>query len=314
MGLVAVLGSHPAWWYESWGPERWVQTLFNQPLEVHTFVLGALVGVALATLAVARNRRMALALTLLVIVFTFGGFESISACRDTYTACAHVQVKPWYFIGGYVVSSSLARGVARLVRTVTPSSAASSKGADRLATAVVLALVAFGVYSFVSPRPVHPITGLSTFGGVLGAAGGRAVYAWTRADDGDGPTFGATTRRVLGRELDESVLVIAYGTTLGFGYPRLFWELGRLLGREGFLFGSLLRAQTGVVSVVPYVLAVFLVSLGVLWHRRSVAGTGATWRNELPALVIGHVVWGSCLFLATGVAGSLWARVFAGGI
>ena len=291
------------------GGRDWLRTLFNQPLEVHAFVLGVLVGLVLATLAIGRRPGMALVLTLLVVLFTFGAFEPAYVCAGEYTACRHVQLKPWYFLGGFLAGHLGTLGALRAVGGHRPQGSADSRTASRFAALVLLGLIGLALYSFVTPWPVHPITGLATLGGVVGAAFGLVAYEWAVAGGGRSAGLLATARRVFRADLDATVFVLGYGAAFGFGYPRLLWELGDLVGREGFLLGPVVRARTGWLSVVAYVAAVFLVSVLVRRVQRGTRDQGPPRGRRVAALAFAHVCYGLCLFVATGLAGAVWFRV-----
>ena len=311
---MTVAAAIPEWYYEFWEVEDWLRTLFDQPLEVHTFVLGLLVGALLATLVASRRSGMALALTLVVVSFTFGAFEPVYGCADEYVACQHVRLKPWYFLGGFLAAHLGGLGVGRLLRDVRIDLHRRTRPAVVLAGAALLVLVALAVSSVVSPWLVHPITGLATLGGLGGAALGLVAAEWVDSTDRAGPE--ALARAVFVEAFEHAVFVLGYGAVLGFGYPRLFWELGQLGGQEGFLLGPLVRPLAGWLSVFAYVGAIFLVSLLVRrrWLRGGPAATtvASTETDREPrspsllALVAAHACYGLCLFLATGLASGLW--------
>lgn len=304
------LSQDPGWWYESWDPADWLGTLFNQPVEVHAFLLGAVIGILLASLSTSRHPRTALTLALLVVLFAFGSLETVVGCSAEFTACRHLRGKPWYFLGGYLVThlgALAALGRASGYDATTDDADATT--ASPLAGLIVAALVGLALYSFVSPSPVHPITGLAAVGGLLGSALGLAACEWVLADDGAGRTFAATTRRVLLEETDESVLVVAYGTVVGFGYPRAIWEVGRFVGRDGFPFGQIVWAQNGIPSVVAYVVPFFLAGLAIVRRRLGQLGAARLGGRRFAAIVLGYVAYTACLIAMIGFAGHVWFRV-----
>ncbi len=300
----------PDWWYESWGLDDWLDTLFNQPVEVHAFLLGGFIGLLLASVAASRHPRTTLTLTLAVVLFTFGTFETVFICSDEFTACRHLRVKPWYFIAGYLSAHLLSQGVLRRTARYHPEPESENRtAASPVAGLLVLVLVGLAAYSFVSPTPVHPITGLATVGGVAGSMLGLVAYEWADASVDADPTFRETVRRVLWQERAESVLVVGYGAVMGFGYPRLFWEAGEFVGTDGFLFGDIVWARNGLPSVVAYVFALFV--LAVVLQRFQLRGQQADrlGGQRFAALVLGFVTYAFCLFLATGYAGIAWFRL-----
>jgi len=322
----------PGWWYESWGVDDWLSTLFNQPLEVHTFVLGAAVGVVLAGMAASRRPRTTMTLTLAVLLFTFGIFDS-ALCSPEFTACLHVRLKPWYFVSGFLATYLFATGALNRMlgttktnepheraalralaildpKTGEPVSEGSEEGdvASVVAGLLVVVLVGFAVYSFVSPTPVHPVTGLATIGGLVGSTLGIGVREWARLDDGDGPSYRETLRKLLWSARRQTVIIVGYGTALGFGYPRLFWELGTTLGYDGFPWGPITWLRYGVASVGLYVAVLFIVCV-VLVNLRLRRHDARLDGRRFTALLSGFVIYAVVLVLATGLAATVWFRV-----
>lgn len=304
---VAALAAGPDWWYESWSLSDWIGTLFSQPIEVHTFELGALIGVLLAVLIIRRWQRMALLTTLVVVLFTFGTLETVFACSEAYGACRHVQLKPWYFLGGFLFTFLLSLGVFGVVLGDRPAAKESARRVENpLAAVVVVSLVGAALYSFVVPEPVQPVTGLATVGGLVGSILGLAAYDWAVHAGGPQPRFEHALGRVLRGEVEDTGLVVGYGTAFGFGFPRVFWELGVLVGRGDFLFGTLVWAEGALLSVVVYVFGLF--ALGAVTIRRSLRYQSDRGMDGglFAAVVLGYVTYGASLFLATGFAKRLW--------
>lgn len=306
------------WWYESWGTSDWLRTLFNQPIEVHTFLLGGFIGILLAGLTARDYRKVSLLFTLLVVLFTFGTFETVFLCSDEFAACQHLRLKPWYFIAGFLTTHLFSQGVVAYGdrdRSETTEGRAEAPGSESrdiaslLAGLLLVALLGFALYSFVSPTPVHPITGLATIGGAVGSGLGLTAHGWARADTDSETTFLASLRRVLYDDIDGSVLPVAYGTVAGFGYPRLLWELGELVGPEDFLFGAIIWARNGLPSTVVYAAGLFVI--GILFVRLRSLGSPSNRLNgnRFAAIVLGYVTYTFCLFVLTGYAGTVWFRV-----
>lgn len=309
------LAQNPDWWSESWGLADWLETLFSTPLEVHAFLLGAFIGVTIASLTLRQGERTTFALVLVVFLFTFGVLEAEFFCSTGFTGCEHVRYKPWYFLGGflaaYLGSESLK---VRYTAYDIGGSTAANRGGDNsigtpLAGVVVLVLLGFALYSFVSPTPVQPISGLATIGGFLGSAIGLAAFRWARVAPEDERTFVESLSHTLVRDRDESALVIAYGTVLGFGYPRIVWELGTMSGFGGYPFGPIRWAPNGLPSVVVYVFVLFILWTVFFWVYVRQRERGRFGGNRFAALVLGFVTYTVCLFLATGYAGTVWFRV-----
>jgi hypothetical protein len=65
------------------------------------------------------------------------------------------------------------------------------------------------------------------------------------------------------------------------------------------------------VSVVAYVTAIIVASLLVVRFYPGVASDRRLDAPGIRALVLGHVVYGCCLFVATGFAAPLWFHLVA---
>jgi len=293
----------PDWWFESWGLQDWLGTLFDQPVEMHAFVLGLFVGAVLATVLASGRTRTALTATLAVLLFTFGTFETV-LCSASFSACHHLQLKPWYFVGGFLGGYGFVLGLHRRTDLTVPGRE-TERESSALSGILIAVLLGLAAYSALSPTPVHPITGLATVGGFLGSLLGVAGYQWVRTDSGDGPGYLDTLERCLRDETSETVFVASYGTTLGFGYPRMLWELGSLLGRDGFLIGPITWARYGLPSVAMYVGVLFVGS--VLWRWIGAWRRGDRVSGQcFGALVVGFGTYAFVLFAATGFALTVW--------
>jgi len=302
------------WWVQTWWLELdgWLRAAFDGPLEVHAFLLGALVGVVLAALVAKGRLETMLTVASLALFVAFGLFDT-ALCPAGAAVCRHLRLEPQYLLAGVCLAYPLAFGGIRSAlddRSATDGRSATDapRSVTLLAAGVVVGLLALALYSLAATTPVHPITGLATVGGFVGAALGRSAYEWARVDEGDGPGFRSTVRGIWLRDRDAAVFVVGYGTTLGFGYPRLYWELSTALGREGFLLGPISWARYGLPSVALYGAVIFVAHAGFLavrrWRRgRRLGGT------QFAALVLGHLAYGLCLFLATGLAVTVWDRV-----
>ena len=169
------------------------------------------------------------------------------------------------------------------------------------------------MYSFISPEPVHPITGLATIGGFVGSIFGLAAYEWARAEIDSKQTFVASLCHVVTDNQEESLLSIGYGTVLGFGYPHLLWEFGRLRGRDTFLFGPIEWARNGLPSTVVYVSGLVVVTILFIWIRSRRSDSVRFDGNRFAALVLGFVTYVFWLFVTTGYAGTVWFRIIPAG-
>lgn len=184
------------------------------------------------------------------------------------------------------------------------SPADDSRGSfgSRIAGVVVLVCLGFALYSFVSPTPVQPLTGLATVGGLTGSIAALALRDWLRE------SAVRSVRATLLSDTDRSLPVLAYGTLLGFGFPRVMWEVGTSVGRDGFLLGSVVTPVDGFVNVLFYVVLVFVVSVGLLALVRR-EGPGRPSGDTLVTAALGHAAYALFLFGATGFAGLLWFRL-----
>jgi hypothetical protein len=106
-----------AWYFDSYDLEWWLGNLFDMAVEVHSFQLGLLVGVLFGILAV-QDSPKTLALSLVVLVaFLLGVFEGTVLCTTQTQTCTHIQLKPWYFLGGIVITKLTVLGVHRKLTT-----------------------------------------------------------------------------------------------------------------------------------------------------------------------------------------------------
>lgn len=304
---MSLSSAEPGWWYESWSTGDWLQTLFNQPVEVHTFVLGVLVGVILATVTVNRRPELGFALALAVILFTFGAFEPVYTCTGDYAACQHVQVKPWYFLGGSQIAILGGLGMRRAIQNRSAVSPTGFRTARVFAGMVTLVLVGLAVHSFVSPQFIHPITGLSTLGGLIGAVLGWVALGLINVPAKQSSGLASVLHQLGRQHRRRTIFVLAYGATLGFGYPRLFWELGRMRGVDGFLLGPIVQPWSGVLSVIAFVSLILTVNL--VFFSKQQRGPGNTSGHRIRyflASLFAHACYGTCLFVATGFAELIW--------
>lgn len=118
----------PGWWYEPWELEDWVGTILNQPIEVHALLLGALVGILLGSVLVRQHSHVATLGTILVVLVVFGGLSHAHICQESYTACRHLRLKPWYFLTGVVTSYA---GTIALVERLPGQSGPVNQRMDR---------------------------------------------------------------------------------------------------------------------------------------------------------------------------------------
>lgn len=165
---------------------------------------------------------------------------------------------------------------------------------SRIGGALLLVILGLSAYSFVSPQPVHPISGLAAIGGFLGTTLGYAVFVSTATHD-------SGVREHLITNLDQSIVVISYGTTIAFAYPTIFRIGGQLLTREMWLFGPVVTPLNALLSISVLLPVVFAVSYGLLRMFSEGLG-GQPLESQVKQLVLAHVVYGLCLVLLTGFA------------
>jgi hypothetical protein len=111
------LTADDAWYFDSYDIEWWLGNLFDMAVEVHSFQLGLFVGILLGILAVQDSpKTLALSLALLV-TFLLGAFEGTLLCANQTQTCTHIQLKPWYFLGGIVITKLSVVGVHRKLAT-----------------------------------------------------------------------------------------------------------------------------------------------------------------------------------------------------
>lgn len=156
--------SGPSWWYDSWGPSDWFETFFNQPLEIHTFVLGLSVGIILGYSSARCRPVVSSLLTFAVVLFALGAVDTGSLCNESYTACRHIRLKPWYFPVGFLCSNLLTRGVAEtFVRNHRTIEKTPENALIPLLGSVIVLLTGVTAHSFVEPPLVWPTIGVWTF-------------------------------------------------------------------------------------------------------------------------------------------------------
>ena len=104
--------SHPDWYFESYPVEWWVRNFFATAVEVHAFQLGLLVGILFGILTIQNYPKMLAVSLALLTVFFLGAFEGTLLCGTRTEVCAHVQLKPWYFLTGAVFTKLSVIGLA----------------------------------------------------------------------------------------------------------------------------------------------------------------------------------------------------------
>lgn len=124
------LSSHPEWYFESYDLGWWVRNLFDMAVEVHAFQLGLLVGILFGILTI-QNYPKTLAVSLaLLAVFFLGAFEGTPLCGTRTEVCAHVQLKPWYFLSGVVITKLSVIGLDKKLAILSETSYRLRFGSD----------------------------------------------------------------------------------------------------------------------------------------------------------------------------------------
>jgi hypothetical protein len=169
----------------------------------------------------------------------------------------------------------------------------------RIAAIALVGLFGFATYSFVQRQPVVPISGLGMFGGFFGACG--AVVLRHAAVD-----TGGTLRERLADNVASIVPLVTGGAFAGFVFPRIFWEAGQAVGRDGFLFGSLDTISGSLPATLAYVGCLLVGTVVVLTVGSRTGYARPVTKDRFVRLSLGFVVYGVCLLLATGLAESVW--------
>lgn len=176
----------------------------------------------------------------------------------------------------------------------------------KLVGAVVLVLLALSLYSFVSRDPVHPITGLSTVGGLLGSL--LAYPFFSRSLLGDRTdTDSASRRPVFDPSNGTWWAVIGLGTAAAFAFPTLFRIAGRVLDSSQWLFGTTTTMSGAAPSVALFITVLFGVNTTVVAVFAVRASTTGDRRRRYLSLVLAHVVYALAILIANGLAADVWS-------
>lgn len=168
--------------------------------------------------------------------------------------------------------------------------------------ALLVGMLALSLYSFVDQRLLHPITGLATIGGFLGAVlGFSGILRLIFDESDDSRTVFAASLTAIQEASPLAVLAVTYGTVLAFAYPTLFRTLGTVAGSP-WLFGPITDLPAATVSVVVFVLLVFLMTYVFM----ALITNQELEPSQISQLAAGHAVYGALILLATGLASSVW--------
>jgi len=196
----------------------------------------------------------------------------------------------------------------------------------RLTVAASLVALGFATISFVTPTPVRPITGLATVGGLVGSIAGFVVGQAIREGDSVSTVGGADSgslftgsgsspgdpvelvRSALSADRDRLLFVVSLGTVAGFAFPRVMWEVGLLMGSDGFPFGSIATISGAVPTAVFYVVIISVLA-GVLTVVNRGSGDIRLNNSLVRSFLLGFILYAGVLALSTGLAGVLWFRI-----
>lgn len=178
---------------------------------------------------------------------------------------------------------------------------------SRLSGAVLLLLLGFSLYSFFSVQPLHPITGLSTIGGLVGSilALSFVVPRVTPGYDSEGIVD--TARTLLTRDTVWTLPIITGGTFAAFLFPTIFRVSGAALG-DPWLLGVVTELRFALPSVAVFTLA--LLGMTIVLFRHLPQLSEWTMDNDLlEAIATSYGIYGSMLLIANGLAKALWFSV-----
>jgi len=194
-------------------------------------------------------------------------------------------------------------------RTPTPRDPAPGSPLDKVAGATLVILLGFAVYSFLSPALMAPITGLSTIGGFVGAViAGPLLFQQITADPSADPAVSFVAWDVLTGETLPRYPVVLIPTFLAYLYPTGCRVGGLFLTGDSWLFGPPTSVVSALLSVTVFVGMVFLGTLagaGAYRRYRDDPGSGLD-EDLLWTLVYGHLLYAVAIFVATGLADSVW--------
>jgi hypothetical protein len=172
-------------------------------------------------------------------------------------------------------------------------------------------LLGLSLFSFVSVDPVHPLTGLATLGGCLGAALAFPSAAVRIAGRGHAEHEGIVGASVgaLRDEPSLSLIVIAYGSMTAYVYPTLFRIGGTLLGSSQWVFGTISQVPAALLSAVLFAVLLGALSYGFLRVFSDELRQTPPVANETALLAVSHAVYAVAVFVATGLSSSLWYQL-----
>lgn len=289
----------PDWWYESWAVSDWFATFLNQPIEVHALVLGGFAGILLGTITVRCRPHVAAGFAFGVVLFVLGATQFDFVCDWAYRGCRHIRLKPWYFLAGFLLLQILTIGaIEPVARSPSSTDRKHLSSVDRLFSVLVLTLLAFALYSFVSPEPVQPITGLATCGGLTGSVVSVVLFHWANSSDRNISGVTALLHTVVSKDRSELIHVITFGTVFGFGFPRVVWETGTIAGQQRLTVGPDSSIKVTLIAVFLYSIAIFLLCLLLLGVANRSQKTQSLSAELFVATALANIAYAGCLLVA----------------
>lgn len=95
--------SNPEWYFKNVGIDYWLSNFFDTPVEVHSFQLGVLVGILFGVLVAQYFPKLSVLGFMILSGFLFGAYDVPFLCEQQTESCAHIRLKPWYFLTGLIL-------------------------------------------------------------------------------------------------------------------------------------------------------------------------------------------------------------------
>lgn len=179
--------------------------------------------------------------------------------------------------------------------------------ASRIAIPLLLVVLGFSAYSFISRQPVQPISGLGAIGGLLGAFLGFPGLAarFVASDETHPLNFPRRWWNALRQQRRPTLLAVTYGTLMGFLFPKIIWVLG---GWE-WPFGTLGEPLWSFLYIAFFVGVMSAIGSVIVVVHQFRDADGFPILGTVVDIVYGHAVYAFFLFAMTGLAVRLWYRV-----
>lgn len=182
----------------------------------------------------------------------------------------------------------------------------------RVAGALLLIVLGFSLFSFVSPALFHPITGLAAVGGFIGSTLAMPLLMHRTGTDRPLPSAGSyrdALRDVFHGRVDHALSVITTFTIVAYLYPTVLRVSGAVLFDDRWIFGPVTTIPATVPSLLVYVGGSCLLGMALvrLFDRRYLGQEfdGRLWTT----IAAGFIIYGFALFVTTGFAQSLWFKL-----